>query len=245
VILTRVFPAPGSPISLDAPDARDQLIELYRPPSKQWLRLNLIASVTGSAVGSDGTSETLTNPADRTILGVIRMLADVVLVGAASVRTEGYFMPRKAALAILTSTGNLAGHRITISPDRGPVIVLCPPSAVATVRQTLGDIDVKVIELPHIDGEISAPDIVDALHNEGYFAIVCEGGPRLAAHLVEGGVVDEACFSTSPLINGSESPLFGDADVHPIPLTLSQLVVDNASGIYARWLVGKRSATSE
>ncbi|WP_181134458.1 dihydrofolate reductase family protein, partial [Rathayibacter sp. AY1D5] len=71
----------------------------------------MIASVTGSSTGSDGTSETLTNRVDRTILGVVREQADVVLVGAASVRAEGYRVPRRVPLAVVSASGDLAGHR--------------------------------------------------------------------------------------------------------------------------------------
>ncbi len=104
VIVRRVFPTAGEPIDLDVPDARDLLTALYEPSRPGQVRLNLIGSVSGSATGSDGTSETLTNSADRMILKVIRSLADVVVVGAATVRAEGYFVPRSAALAVVTRT---------------------------------------------------------------------------------------------------------------------------------------------
>jgi riboflavin biosynthesis pyrimidine reductase len=241
VILTRVLPAVEAPIDLDDPDARDRLADLYRPPTDPWLRLNLITSVSGSAIGSDGTSDTLTNSADRALLGVIRMLADVVLVGAASVRAEGYFVPRRAALAVVTAGGDLSGHRITMTGQRGPLLVLCPASASANVRRTLGAVEATIVELPDAGGVIAATDIVGALHADGYRSIVCEGGPNLAAHLVRAGVVDEACLSTSPLLNGSRVPLFGDADIESVPLELTQLLTDNASGLYARWLIGSRT----
>lgn len=241
--LTRVIPAGSATIDLESADARDALIELYRPPETRWLRLNLITSVSGNAVGIDGTSETLTNRADRAILGVIRSLADAVLVGAASVRTEGYFMPRRAALAIVTASGDLTGHRITVTDDRGPVVVLCPSEAVDAVHRTLDGIDARILELPHVGGVIAAAEIVSALRSAGYESIVCEGGPQLAAHLVSGGLVDEACLSVSPLFNGSTVALFGGAHVDPVSLELTQLIADDASGLYARWAVKANPTT--
>ena len=94
MILTRVFPvsSENTPIDLDDASSRDQLLDLYRPPAEAWVRINLIASVSGNAGGSDGTSETLSNPADRRLLGVIRELGDVVLIGAESLRAEGYLV---------------------------------------------------------------------------------------------------------------------------------------------------------
>ncbi|MCU1470826.1 MAG: hypothetical protein JWQ39_1975 [Glaciihabitans sp.] len=235
MILTRVYPAADAPIDLDAADARDRLADLYRPPREDWLRLNLIGSVSGSATGSDGTSETLTNPADRALLGVIRTLSEVVLVGAASVRAEGYFVPRRAALAVVTSTGDLTGHRITSTGQRGPLIVLCPGSSAAMARATVEDPDALVIPVPDTGGMLAAADIVSALRSAGFRSIVAEGGPILAAHLLAGEVVDEVCLTTSPVLNGASIPLFGSSEFTARPLELTQLLVDNASGLYARW----------
>lgn len=237
MILSRVYPGDSLDIDLDTPDARAQLAERYRPPSPEWLRLNLIASVSGSAVGSDGTSETLTNPADRKLLGVIRSLADVVLVGAASVRAEGYFVPKRAALAVVTTSGDLSGHRITSTGDRGALLVLCPAGSVATARSTIGDAAATIIPVADTDGILSATEIVAALRTAGYASIVSEGGPTLASHLLAGDVVDELCLSTSPTINGGAVPVFGTEAFTGHPLELSQLMVDDRGGTYARWLV--------
>ncbi|MDP3209548.1 MAG: hypothetical protein Q8M65_10400 [Rhodoglobus sp.] len=110
MILTRVHPGPAERV--DAASDRDRLLELYRADPGS-LRLNLVADISGSAAGTDGTSDGLTSRSDRKVLGVIRELSDVVLVGAASVRAEGYQLPRRSRLAILTSTGDLGGHRLT------------------------------------------------------------------------------------------------------------------------------------
>lgn len=244
MILSRVFPGDALSIDLDSPDARERLADLYRPPRRDWLRLNLIASVSGSATGSDGTSETLTNPADRKLLGVIRSLADVVLVGAASVRAEGYFVPRRAALAVVTSSGDLSGHRITATGERGPLVILCPATSVDTVRSTVGSPDARIIAVADTQGILAATDIVAALRSEGFASIVSEGGPALAAHLLHGDVVDELCLSTSPTLNGAHIPVFGSAEFADRPLRLEQLMVDDASGVYARWLVATAAAVT-
>lgn len=247
MILTRAFPFDGgpmaetpdvgAPIDLDAPHAREQVTELYRPPRAYWARLNLIGTLSGSAVGPDGTSETITNPIDRVILRVIRTLADVVLVGAASVRAEGYFMPRHAALAVVSRTGDFTEHRITGSGEHGPLLVLCPADAVQRARETLNDPAALVIPVPDVDGSLPAFAIVGALREAGYSSIVAEGGPSIAAHLVTGGVIDEVCLTTSPQLNGARLPLFGSDEFASIPLTLTQLLIDDNGVTYARWRV--------
>jgi riboflavin biosynthesis pyrimidine reductase len=235
VIVRRLHPAEGDPILLESADSRDRLAELYRLPGDDVLRINLVASVSGSAAGADDTSETLTNRADRKILGVIRRDSDVVLVGAASVRAEGYQLPRTAPLAIVTSSGDLGGHRLAVDPDRFVPLVLCPASAAVTARAALPDAEIVVV--PDVDGRMSAADIVSTLRSRGLRRIVCEGGPSLAAQMLESGLVDEICLSTSPLVGGVSLPMFGSSPIAAHRLALRQLLADDTSTLYARWTV--------
>lgn len=252
--LSRIYPvadaAPES-LDLDARSSRSTVIEWYRPPTGRWLRINLIASVSGNAEGSDGTSETLSNPADRRILGVIRELADIVLIGAQSLRAEGYVLPRRSRLAVLTVSGDLSGHRFERGADAeavagaamaGRVVVVCAAASVDRVRETIGEFDVDIIVVPSsavIDGRLSLPVVVGLLRERGFESIVCEGGPSLAGQLISEDLVDEVCLSTAPLVNGALLPPFGSSFAGERPLELTQLLVDDSSGLYARWSLGR------
>jgi riboflavin biosynthesis pyrimidine reductase len=235
VIVRQVYPEAGRPIELEAADARSRLAELYVLPGSETLRINLVASVSGSAAGADDTSETLTNRADRKILGVIRRDSDVVLVGATSVRAEGYQLPRTAPLAIVTSTGDLGGHRFSVHPDRFTPLVLCPAAAAEIARAGLPSAEIVIV--PDIAGRMSATDIVSALRGRGLHRIVCEGGPSLAAQMLDSGLVDELCLSTSPTVGGVHLPMFGVAPISARRLELVQLLADDTSTLYARWRV--------
>jgi riboflavin biosynthesis pyrimidine reductase len=241
VILRQLVPAVDLTVDLDAVDARRRLTELYRPPRPDWVRLNLIGTVSGAATGADGTSESITNPVDRMILRAIRSLADVVLVGAASVRAEGYFVPRTAALAVVSRSGDFSGRMLAGNADHGPILVLCPAASVDRVRATVDDPAVRVIPVPDAAGSLSVGAIIEALRAEGFSSIVAEGGPDIAAQLVAGGVVDELCLTTSPQLNGAAKPLFGSTEFDPIPLRLEQLLVDDGGATYARWSIGSRN----
>jgi hypothetical protein len=83
-------PGPGDPdpgAELD----RDALAALYTyPPGPDpFVRVNFVASADG-AVAVDGRSGGLHAPGDREVFGLLRELADVVLVGSGTVRTVGY-----------------------------------------------------------------------------------------------------------------------------------------------------------
>ncbi|GAA3746030.1 dihydrofolate reductase family protein [Leifsonia bigeumensis] len=237
--LTRLLPGPATAFDLEDAEGQAALDELYRPPRARWLRLNFIASVNGSVTGPDGTSQSLTNRTDRRILGAIRRSADVVLVGAGSVRTEGYLLPRSRPLAIMTGSGDLRGHRIPTDVENGRVIVLCPSDAVETVRSSLGEARVTIIDVAErrTGGPGVAPAAaLAALHRLGHESIVCEGGPSLAIQLIAADLVDELCLSTSPQLVALGQPLSSGLD-HPRHLALTQLLLDGESTLYARWTV--------
>ena len=229
MIFERLYPSPAE--TLDGDD-RAVLLDAYRPPREEWVRINLISSVTGSARGVDGTSESLSSRPDRRILGVIRELADVVLVGAETLRTEGYQHPRNSRLAVVTVSGNLTGHRIE-APEGAAPIVICPPAAAARVRTDLPG--AEILQLESSGDSIASDAIISVLRARGLSSIVCEGGPSLAGQLLESGLVDELCLSTSPMLGGEHLALTGSALTTQRALTVTQLLRDESSGLYARW----------
>lgn len=253
--LTRLLPGPTEEFALDS-GWRETLADLYSIEESrhstqqsstpqisipQWLRINLILSVNGNAAGPDGTSDSLTSTIDRRILGAIRRLSDIVVVGANSVRREGYFLPKSVPLAIVTASGDLSGHGLPSVVDEGCILVLCPPDAVDNVRRSLGDTQFTVITLP---GPTVAPRaMIGALRDRGYNSIVCEGGPHLAGQFLDEGIVDELCLSTSPTINNESVPALRGLS-RSTSLRLTQLLVDPESVLYARWAVQNGSEAS-
>ncbi|HXR43558.1 MAG TPA: dihydrofolate reductase family protein [Pseudolysinimonas sp.] len=139
MIVRAVWPQPGRPIDTAAPDARQRLRELYAVPTgTDWLRVNLVVGLDGSARGADGTSHSLSGGADRAVLGAIRSLADTVLVGGATLRAEPGLIPKTAALAVLSRSGDLGdavlrpGDRVLprLEPIPGSVVCEGGPSVV-------------------------------------------------------------------------------------------------------------------
>lgn len=221
--LLQVYPGTG-PV--------DDLDELYPVERRPWLRVNLIASIDGRAGGTDGTSASLTMGDDRKVLGAIRRGSDVVLIGAETVRREGYLLPKSVPLAIVTASGDLRGAALPATVEAGKVFVLCP----ASIADRVSVAGARVVG---IEGKVDAASIIGALHGLGFSSIVCEGGPSLAGQLISAGVVDELCLSTSPLIVG-DGPALALAS---LPMTLRQLLVDDLGVSYARWTAQPAQAT--
>ena len=69
-----------------------RLPELYKYPddlANCWVRANFISTLDGSA-SVDGKSGGLGGPGDRALFRLMRELADVIVVGAGTVRAENY-----------------------------------------------------------------------------------------------------------------------------------------------------------
>ena len=234
-MLRRLVPINGGEVDPDAPDARETLLDWYSPHSPEHLRLSLIATLDGRAAGADGTSESLTSRTDRMILGVIRQHADVVLVGAESVRREGYLRPRRAALAIVSASGNLTGHRLDTHPDRKAAVFVLTTEAGAA-RAAGSAPNATVLTLPAaVDGRIPPAALVSALRDRGFRGISAEGGPSLAAQLINANLVDEVCLTIVPRVGGPSLPLLGTASLPVSHLQARQLLVDSEGALYGRW----------
>src|SRR5215218_500940 len=79
-----------------------------RPDGRPWLEVCMVASVDGSTV-VDQRSAALSSEADRAVLAALRRLADLIIVGAGTVRIEGYGPPKKPGqrLGVVSRRGDL------------------------------------------------------------------------------------------------------------------------------------------
>ncbi|MEB3965344.1 dihydrofolate reductase family protein, partial [Streptomyces kunmingensis] len=82
---------PGGPLGREW--SLDELADVYAYPAgaagEVWLRANMVSTLDGAAQ-HDGRSQPISCPADMRIFGTLRALADAVVVGAQTVRQEGY-----------------------------------------------------------------------------------------------------------------------------------------------------------
>jgi riboflavin biosynthesis pyrimidine reductase len=234
-VLVRTVPATAEAIDPATDDGRARLAELYARDEPAYVRLNMITSLTGSAAGADGTSDTLTSAVDRTILGIIRAHADVVLVGAQSVRAEGYIVPRATRLAIATSSGRLDGHRLRVDApaDLARVLVVCAEADAAVVRERVEPLGLRVLVAPGT-ARLTPADMIAALRADGSPRIVCEGGPSLASQFAAAGAIDEYCVTVAPVIEPAAEPFVGVASGTAPRTRVAGALADDAGFSYLR-----------
>jgi riboflavin biosynthesis pyrimidine reductase len=238
---------PGGPVGeLD----RSALAELYAHPAERpFVRVNFAASADG-AVSVDGRSAGLDAPGDRTVFGLLRELADVVLAGSGTVRAEDYRGARTSAAAQerRRARGQAAVPPVavvTASPDLDPAAALftdtsVPPLIVTTTaaadaaHRRHGDA-AEVVDA----GDLSPAAVLDALAAHGLRRVLCEGGPTLFGAFAAAGLVDELCLSLAPSLVGAGPGriLAGPELPVPLPLRLASALAHD-DGLLLRYAVG-------
>ena len=98
----------------------DELTAAYAPRREPWLRVNFVSTVDGAAQGSDGVSKSINNDADKRVFDALRANADCLVVGAGTLRAEGYDVPRLPLVVVSRSADlppTLAGAPRGPHPD--------------------------------------------------------------------------------------------------------------------------------
>lgn len=213
-----------------------QILQAYeterptRPEGRPWIGVCMIASLDGSVV-VNGASGALGNPTDQHILGTLRRLADLIIVGAGTVRAEGYGPPRKAGQRIGVVTNSGAIDLETELFQSGAGFLIAPESA--SIDERLVDV-IRAGETT-LDLEAAIALIPELIPNAQF--IHAEGGPGLNASLLRAGFVDELNLTLSPrLVGGSGARLtVGAPDVNQA-MDLAHLLVDEDGFVFSRWV---------
>lgn len=212
----------------------DALLDAYAPPRTPWLRLNFVTTVDGSVRGSDGTSNSINNDADHRVFDALRALADVVVVGAGTVRDEGY-RPMAKPLVVVSRSGVLPPTLLEGDTDNLFLATASSASGLAQARSLLGR---RVLVLGEDEPDLAA--LRTALVDLGFGDMLCEGGPRLAGDLLAAGLVDEMCCTIVPRLVGGHYPRILSAPPVDVPLELHTLLQD-AGTLLGRWFVEDQS----
>jgi riboflavin biosynthesis pyrimidine reductase len=174
-------------------------------PNAPFVRVNFVSSADG-AVSVDGKSGELGGDGDRLVFGVLRRLAEVVLVGAGTVRAEDYRGARNPTegrdlpppIAVVTGSADLDPASRLFTDTAVPPVVLTLDTAPAERRDRLAAAGADVAVLDRL-----TPDaLLGALGERGLHRVLCEGGPSLFGQLLAADAVDELCLTLSPLLVG-------------------------------------------
>jgi len=224
-----------------------RLRELHPGPLSIGLRsdrptviANLVATIDGT-VALDRRGQTAAGEIsgfaepDRFLVGLLRSLADVVLVGAATFRATrdhvwtpaGVFPPsmvgyaelrrvagvrsQEPSLAVVSARGEINSGHPGLNAPNVPVILATTLSGDRTFRAAASTRGPRLPSAPlriEVLGEgdaISPRALIDSFRRLGARLVLCEGGPHLLGQLLAAGLVDELFLTVSPQLVGRDN----------------------------------------
>lgn len=236
---------------------RDDLVGMYAYPlelSGPFIRVNFVTSIDG-AVSVDGRSGGLGTPADRQVFRILRDLADVVVVGAGTARSENYGAAHTDShtrtrlyhhgfggnidgaaprIAVVSGSANLDPASRLFTDTGARPIILTTAAAPAERKRALTDAGGEVVEAG--DSGVTAAGLCAALERLGLRRVLCEGGPALFGDLIAARAVDELCLTVSPmLVGGTAGRIAVSPNAMPTPMTCRHLIFDEDGTILTRW----------
>ncbi len=186
-----------------------------------WVMGHMVGGLDGSAAIGGRVADLSTAP-DAQLFVLMRALADVVMVGAQTVRAEGYgpvrlteeqMQARRQAgkatvppLAVVSGSLDLdwsARAFTAAAPQARTLVVTCDRADADRKRQAE-----KVATVIVAGGERVEPARAMAeLAALGHQVILCEGGPTWLGQIVAADRLDELCLSIAPLMGGDALPV--------------------------------------
>jgi riboflavin biosynthesis pyrimidine reductase len=208
---------------LPGPSARVNLFELYsrevrQPGDRPFVRVNMVSTLDG-AVAFAGRSGHIGGATDRLLFSVLRSLADVVLVGAGTVRAERYGpvkLPAEAqqmrlqsgqgsvpTIAVVTRSG-VIDWESPLFAEGAPRPIVITTAGTATRVRTKGGARADVVSAGTETVDLAVA--LRALGERRLARVLCEGGPALNSGLAAAQLIDELCLTLSPKLAGWTGP---------------------------------------
>jgi len=242
--LRRLLPEPGS-------TTVGELIEGFDPAAaagedRPYVFTNFALTIDGHAT-IDGRSGAIGSETDTAMLVALRLRPDAVMIGAGTLRAEGY------GRVVSDPAKREERERSGLSPDPLTVLIsnrLEIPWDAPLFTDGGGEVLVFTasdreppetttpVEVVRHEGRVNLPAALRLLREQrGIRSVLCEGGPTLHAELFAADLVDELFITRAPRIAGGAGPgLFAGLDAHTRDLGLVWL--SEADGeLFARYRV--------
>jgi riboflavin biosynthesis pyrimidine reductase len=202
-------------------------------PERPTVVANFVSSLDGvvalgpSEPAAGGGEISGFSDADRFMMALLRGLADVVIVGAGTVRvgsrhrwTAGFLYPALAAdfavwrgelwlsaqptLIVVTASGNIDPAHPGLSAQDVPVIVATTQTGAEHLSSRPLPPNMRV-EAVGSEDRVPAGAILELVRKTGARLALCEGGPHLFGELLRARLIDELFLTLAPQIIGRDS----------------------------------------
>jgi riboflavin biosynthesis pyrimidine reductase len=243
----------------DGPAIADPLapyaeVDRTRGPGACWVMAHVVGGLDGSAA-IRGRVGALSTAPDAQLFTLMRALADVVLVGAETVRAEGYGavrLPRERVeareaagrpgtppLAVVTRSLDLdwSAKAFTDAPPWSRTLVItCAAADPGRLERARAVADVVIAGDDQVDPELA----VARLSELGHRVVLCEGGPTWLGEVVAAGLLDELCLTVSPLMGGDPLPVSVSPAGAPLTHFALRHVLRDGDTLFLRYERGSR-----
>lgn len=213
-------------------DGYDGELRIPLHPDRPIVVANFVSTLDGVVAfdvdGSSGGGEVsgFFDP-DRFVMGLLRAMADVVLVGAGTVRAAPTHewtarlvhpasatdyakwrtrmgIPRAQPTTIVaTASGALDTSHPGLSAPDVPVIVATTKDGARRVTSAAPASNVSV-EVAGAGDRVMAPKLLEIAGSIGARLVLCEGGPHLIGDLLGAGLLDELFLTIAPQVAGRD-----------------------------------------
>jgi riboflavin biosynthesis pyrimidine reductase len=243
------------------PACRDDvdLLEAYGagivvPSDRPHVRVNMITSLDG-AISVAGRSGPLGGPADRALFMTLRALADVVVVGAGTMRAERYGpakldaglraarvergLPPIPSIAVVTASAHLDWTAPFFTKAEARPLVITGAAGADALKGVADVADVVVAGEQRVD----VATALTGLAARGIGRVLVEGGPGLNADFSSAGRIDELCLTLSPRIVQGDGPRMMAGPALPEPVeTQAVHILEDDGFLFLRLRIGRQIA---
>ena len=167
--------------------------------------------------------------ADRFMMAILRALADVVVVGAGTIRvgkrhvwTAAHVQPAFAdvfaawrsemrlapqpTLIVVTASGNLDANHAGLNAPDVPVIVATTTAGAERLARLRLAPHVRVAAVSD-EARVPASALLDVIGQTGTRLALCEGGPHLFGELLAARLIDELFLTVAPQVAGRDDAI--------------------------------------
>jgi len=206
----------GVEVAVAGDAAAEALIEPFARASalrRPYVAVKMAMSLDGAVAPAPGLREPLGSEAEQRYVRELRIVHDAVMVGAGTVRIDDPMLTvrpehdrARPYLRIVACERDAvpSGSRIFVAADGYAKTIVLAPAALRPRLDSLADAaDVIVIG----DADAVTLDLakaMEALRERGICSVLCEGGPRLAARLIAGGLADRFYWAIAPRLLHAE-----------------------------------------
>ena len=218
---------------------------LHRP----FVRLKLAASLDGRIATATGQARWITGAPARALVHRWRDELDGILVGIGTVLADDPALTcrrrggRDPVRIVLDASLRLPPSARLLAEGRSPVWIATREGYDRRRASRLERCGARILEVPAAGGRLDLAAVLRRLGEAGLLSVLVEGGSRVAAGFLAGGLVDECCLFLSPILFGGDGvPMIGPLGTRMIA-DAPRLRIDRFEAVGRDWLAVARPAS--